>query len=154
MERETTDSEPNSSLRRAVRLLHKTKSGKFGFGISSQSPVLTSQLENALVEIRNTIIGIFNQWDQSFTEHCFAPVQLRFLLATAVKLNVQDYVLQIAVHSSPHFSDAEFTEGLLNCLTDMIKTGDEELKTVAMLCFCVLCAIDGESITMPEARND
>ena len=126
----------------------------FGFGISSQSPVLTSQLEKALVEIRNTIIGMFNQWHQSFTEHRSAPVQLRFLLATAVELNVQDYVIQIAVHSSPHFSDEVFTKTLLKCLVDMIMAGDGEMETLAMLCFCVLCAIDGELIIVPEARND
>ena len=118
----------------------------FGFSISSQSPVLTSQLENALVEIKNTIIGMFNQWRQSSTEHRCAPVQLRFLLETAVEFNVrvQDYVLQIAVFSSPHFSDAAFTERLLKCLGYTIRTAGGDMKTLAMLCFCILCAIDGE----------
>jgi len=122
---------PASSLQRAVRLLHKTDSG------------------NALVEIRNTIIGIFDQWQQSFTEHRSAPVQLRFLLAAAVEFNIRDYVLHIAVFSSPHFSDAEYTKTLLNCLVNTIKIAGEEMKILAMLCFCVLCAID-ENATLDE----
>ena len=126
----------------------------FGLSIGSQRPALTGQPEEALVGIRNTIIGMFNQWWQSFAEGRSAPVQLRFLLATAVEFNVQDYVLRLAVFSSPHFSDAAFTKRLLNCLVDTINTGDEEMKTLAMLCFCILCAIDGESITVPEARID
>lgn len=128
----------------------------FAFGISSQSPALTSQLENGLVEIRNTVIGMFNQWHQSFTEDRSVPVQLRFLLAAAAESNVRDYVSQLAVFSSPHFSEAAFTKRLLKCLVDTInlKTGDGEMKRLAMLCFCVLCAIDGELITMPVIRND
>jgi hypothetical protein len=98
---------------------------------------------------------MFSQWQQSFTEPRSAPVQLRFLLATGVEFNVklEDYVLHLAVLSSPHFSDAVFTKTLRDCLIDKINTGGE-MKTLAMLCFCVLYAIDSESITVPEARND
>ena len=107
-----------------------------------------------MVEIKNTIIGMFNQWHKSFTEHRCAPVQLRFLLATAMEFDVQDYVLHFAVLSSPHFSNAAFTERLLKYLVKTINTASREMKTLAMLCFCVLCAIDGESITVPGSRND
>ena len=62
----------------------------FGLSISSQCPVLTSQLESALVEIRNTIIWMFNQWEHYFLGRYAPPVQLRFLLSTAVEFNVQD----------------------------------------------------------------
>ena len=116
----------------------------FGFGNSSQRPVLTSQLENALVEIRNTIIGMFNQWHQSFAEHRSAPVQLRFLLAAAVEFNIRDDILHLAVLSSPHFSDEAFTKRLQNCLVYTIEKAGGEMKTLAMLCFCILCAIDSE----------
>jgi hypothetical protein len=141
---------PASSLQRAVRLLYKTKSGKFRSMLTKSST--DKQVENALVEIRNTIIGVFNQWQQS--ELRSPPVRLRFLLETAVEFNVRGYVLQLAVFSSPHFSDAGFTETLRNCLVDTIKTAGGEMKTLAMLCFCVFYAIDSESITVPEPRND
>ncbi|KAN0129055.1 hypothetical protein V8E53_013205 [Lactarius tabidus] len=113
-----------SSLRRAVRLLHQTGS------------------DNGLVEIRNTIIGMFNQWQQSFDERRSAPIQLCPLLETAVECNVQGYVLYLAVFASPHFSDARFTEKLRNRLVDRIKTASGKMKTLAMLCFCVFYAID------------
>ena len=113
------------------------------FGISPRSST-DKQLGNALVEIKNTIIGMFNQWHKSFTEHRSAPVQLRFLLATAMEFDIQDYVLHFAVLYSPHFSNAAFTKKLQNCLVDTIRTAGGEMKTLAMLCFCILCAIDGE----------
>ena len=116
----------------------------FGLSISSQCPVLTSQLESALVEIRNTIIWMFNQWEHYFLGRYAPPVQLRFLLSTAVEFNVQDVFLHLAVLSSPHFSDEPFTKGLLNCLVYMVRTAGGDMKTLAMLCFCILCAIDGE----------
>jgi hypothetical protein len=96
---------------------------------------------------------MFDQWQQSFDEHS-APVQLRFFLAIAVEFNVRDYVLHIAVFSSPHFSDAVFTKTLLNFLVDIIKTAGREEKKLAMLCFCILCAIDSESITVSKAINN
>ena len=52
--------------------------------------------------------------------------------------------LHLAVLSSPHFSDELFTKGLLNCLVYMVRTAGGDMKTLAMLCFCILCAIDGE----------
>lgn len=79
---------------------------------------------------------------------------MRFLLTTAVEFHVQDYVLHMAVLFSPHFSDKEFTEKLLTRLVDIIGIADGEIKTLVMLCFCVLCAIDSESITVPEAKTD
>lgn len=137
----------------------------FGLGISSERSALRNQLEKALLEIRSTIVEMFNQWHQSFKQRS-APIQLRFLLAaavevrrdyvlTAIEFGVRNDVLPVAVFSSPHFSDEAFTARLLNCLVDTIKITGGEVKTRAMLCFCVLCAIDSESIiTVPEARND
>ena len=96
---------------------------------------------------------MFDEWQQSFAEHPSAPVQLRFLLAAAVECNhVRYYVLRRAVHSSPHFSDAGFTKTLINRLINQIGTEtDREMKKLAMLCFCVLCAIDSELITVYKA---
>lgn len=113
------------------------------------------QLDQASVKIKDEIVRIFNQWQQSFSEDPSAPIQLRSLLATAIECNAQDYLLLcLAVSSSPHFLDAEFTNALLNCLIDTINTTSREDRTPAMLCFCVLCAIDGELITACQARDD
>jgi hypothetical protein len=143
---------PASSLHRAVRLLHKTDSGKFQHKLTKFSTFRTDkQAENAFDEIGNTIVGMFNQWRQSSKGRRSAPVQLRFLLATAVEFNARDYVLHIAVFSSPHFSDAVFTKALLDYLVDAIKTAGGENQKLEMLCVCVLCAVDSESITAPNA---
>ena len=97
---------------------------------------------------------MFDTWQRSFTEHPSAPVQLRFLLATAVERNVRGGVLQLAVLSSPRFSDAGFTKTLLDRLVLIIHAADDEMRDLAMLCFCVLCATDGEFLAGVKARNN
>ena len=95
---------------------------------------------------------MFDEWQRSFTEHPSAPVQLRFLLATAVERDrVQDHVLRLAVLSSPHFSDARFTETLLDHLILTIHTAGDEMRRLAMLCICVLCAIDSKFLAVSQA---
>ena len=96
---------------------------------------------------------MFDTWQRSFTEHPSAPVQLRFLLATAVERNVRGGVLQLAVLSSPRFSDAGFTKTLLDRLVLIIRTPGDKMRDLAMLCFCVLCATDGEFLTVSKTRN-
>ena len=98
---------------------------------------------------------MFNRWQLSVTEHQpSAPVQFRLLLATAVESNVQDNsILRLSVCSSPHFSDPEFSETVVNHLFNMIKSTDRETRKLAMLCFCVLCAIDSKSITVFKDGN-
>ena len=99
---------------------------------------------------------MFNEWQRSFTSKCpSAPVQLRFLLATAVEYNAQDYILRLAVLSSPHFLDSKFTKTLLNRLINTIDTTtDGKMRELAMLCFCVLCAIDSELIAVYKVMKD
>ena len=101
---------------------------------------------------------MFNRWQRYSTKRSkkrlSAPVQLRFLLAAAVECNAQGYILRLAVLSSPHFSDPEFTKTLLHRLINTIDTTDGEMRKLAMVCFCVLCAIDGELPTVCKARND
>ena len=99
---------------------------------------------------------MFNRWQLSCTEHQpSAPVQFRLLLATAVECNAQDNtILRLSVCSSPHFSDPEFTETVVNHLFNiMINSTDGEMRKLAMLCFCVLCAVDSESLTAFKDRK-
>ncbi|KAF8258064.1 hypothetical protein EI94DRAFT_1835233 [Lactarius quietus] len=88
----------SSSLQRAGRLLHKTKS------------------DVAFVEIERAIVKMFGQWRRPPSS---APVQLRFLLATAAECRAREGILFLAVFSSPHFSDSEFTKILLNRLANI-----------------------------------
>ena len=148
-------------IQRLVPPLFRGRCGYFtqpnpvSFVTNSRSSVLSKQLENALVEIKHALIRMFNQWQRSFTEHQpSAPVQFRFLLATAVECNVQDYILRLSVISSPHFLDPVFTKTLVNRLVNTINSADGEIRTLAMLCFCVLCAIDSKSFTVSRAGNN
>ena len=80
-----------------------------------------------------------------------APIQLRFLLRTAVEHDARDDILRLSVLSSPYFLDAEFKETLLERLVHTFDTtGGEKIK-LAMLYFCVLCAFDGKLITVAKA---
>lgn len=94
---------------------------------------------------------MFDQWQQSFTKPSSAPVQLRFLLRTAVERDARDDILRLSVLSSPHFLDADFKEMLLERLVYTLDTtGGENIK-LAMLYFCVLCAFDGKLTTAAKA---
>jgi hypothetical protein len=70
------------------------------------------------------------------------------------ELNVPGYVLRIAVLSSPHISesDAGFRTSLLKRLAKIIIDAGGEMRKRAILCFCILCATDGELITVAKAR--
>jgi hypothetical protein len=92
-----------------------------------------------------------DEWQRSFTDNPFTPVQLRFLLRTTVECDARDYILRLAVLSSPHFSDAGFKEILLKRLVNTIYATEGEIRKRAMLYFCVLCAVDGELITVAKA---
>lgn len=128
--------------------------------MNSRKSVLSKQLENAYFEINRALIRMFNQWQRSFTENQpSAPVQFRFLLATAVECNVQEYVLRLSVLSSPYLLDPGFTKALVNRLINTINSTDGEMRRLAMLCFCVLCATDSESFQVtvsskPGLTND
>jgi hypothetical protein len=124
-----------------------------GFVIISRSSALSKQLEYALVKIEDTLDGMFNRWERSFTKNPSAPVQLR-LLATAVERNFRGGVLRLAVNSSPRFSDAGFTKMLLDRLVLLIHTAGDNMRNLAMLCFCVLCATDGEFLAVSKVRNN
>lgn len=106
--------------------------------------------------IKNELIRMTNEWldewQRSFTDNPSTPVQLRFLLRAAVECDVRDYILRLAVLSSPHFSDAGFKEILLERLVNTIYATDGETRKLTMLYFCVLCAIDGELITVAKAE--
>ena len=97
---------------------------------------------------------MFDECLRAFTEHPhpFAPVQLRFLLATTVERDrVQDHVLRLAVLSSLHFSDARFTEMLLDRLIFTIHTAGDEMRRLAMLCF--LCYCQRVSCRLPSLKE-
>jgi hypothetical protein len=102
------------------------------------------------VKIEWAIVKMFGQWKRPQSS---APIQLRFLLATAAECRVQEGILCLAVFSSPHFSDSDFTKILLNRLVKTIKSGYPGTEDLAMLCFCVLCAIDRKLITLANGGN-
>lgn len=147
------DLTPSSSLQRAGRLLHMTKSGKFCYQLTKSCT--EQQVEDALVEIERAIVKMFDQWKRPPSS---APVQLCFLLATAAECRAQEQegILCLAVFSSPHFSDSEFTKILLNRLANIINFEDidSEMEDLAMLCFCILCAIDRKPITLANSGNN
>ncbi|KAF8262015.1 hypothetical protein EI94DRAFT_740366 [Lactarius quietus] len=124
-----TDRNASSSLLRAGRLLHKTKN------------------EGALVEIKRVLVGVFNRWQQSSTEHASAPNQLE-LLATAMEdsSNIEDYVFPLAILSAPHFSDPGFKTRLLRCLVKLINTVGGATGQRATLWFCVFRATDNVTV--------
>ena len=135
-----------------VRLLHKTGSGKFHYNFTKSST--EQQLESALAKIERTLYEMFDRWQRSSTEHPFAPVQLFYLLEIAVNRNARGGVLRLAVLSSPRFADAEFTKMLLDRLVLIIDTAGDKMRNLAMLCFCVLCATDGEFLAVSKTRNN
>jgi len=127
---DTSKADPTASisLHRAGQLLHYTTN------------------ENAHEEIKYALFRIFGQWQQSFTIHPSAPVQVRFLLITAMERGCKfHYISCLAVLSSPHFSDALFKDTLREYLIPAITDGRDSEKQLAMLSFCVLCAIDKEA---------
>ncbi|KAF8259575.1 hypothetical protein EI94DRAFT_1011450 [Lactarius quietus] len=122
---QTDSTTASSSLLRAGRLLHQTKNG------------------DALDEIKRALVGVFNRWQKSATEHASAPNQLH-VLATAMEdsSNVEDYVFPLTALSAPHFSDAGFKTPLLLCLAKLINTVGGATGKRATLWFCVFRATD------------
>jgi hypothetical protein len=59
-------------------------------------------------------------------------------------------LLSFPPHTSPR--DAGFRTSLLKRLANIIIDAGGETRKRAMLCFCVLCATDGELITVAKAR--
>ena len=92
-----------------------------------------------------------HQWQRSGADSPSTPVQLLFLLRTTVECDARDYILRLAVFSYPHFSDAGFKETLLKRLVNTIDTTDGKIRKRMMLYLAVLCAVDGELITVAKA---
>lgn len=96
---------------------------------------------------------MFNKWQQSSLKFEPPPSQLRSLLETGMSRGAQDYILPLAVLSSPLVRDPVFTKSLLNRLISTIQTDGGRMKKLAMVCFFVLCVTDGESIAVYKAGN-
>jgi hypothetical protein len=95
---------------------------------------------------------MFDQWQRTQPSD---PVQLRILLATAAECRAQEDILCLAVFFSPHFLNSLFTKTLLNRLANIIHdSSDSGMTDLAMLCFCVLCAIDRKLVTAARAGNN